>query len=71
MPRAAAILPWLAPLLRSRLGEALTVRAIGPELTQIEAEVERLGRSFSERVGGAAARTPASGRASADRAAAG
>ncbi len=50
VPRGTAIVPWLRPLLSSRAGEWLMVRAAGRLMPAMEAEVDALGRSVSARV---------------------
>ena len=50
VPRSAAIVQWLRPLLTSGPVERLTLRRSGTLIPDMEAEVEALGSSLSERV---------------------
>jgi NAD(P)-dependent dehydrogenase (short-subunit alcohol dehydrogenase family) len=51
VPRAAQIVQWLRPLLASAPAEWAVLRITGRLMPQMEAEVDSLGRSLSERVG--------------------
>jgi NAD(P)-dependent dehydrogenase (short-subunit alcohol dehydrogenase family) len=50
VPRSAALVQWLRPLLTSGPVERLTLRRSGSLISDMEAEVEALGSSLSERV---------------------